>query len=342
MANIFKRSAERATSSRPDIFARARIKLAALYIGIIAIILAVFSLALYVNFSEHLRSDFDKRPAGYSISGSEEGPAEDALEKLSSDILTADIIVLALAGILSYLLAGYTLRPIREALNAQMLFSAEASHELRTPLSIMRADIEVLLKSEGAKISGEAKKVMQSNLEEISAMTLMTEDLLDLSRGEKRLLKNAETLNLKDLALEAKQKLSDIAANKKISLDILESEDAQIFGNKQELLRAINNLVINSLAFTPPQGTISLQTRRRNGFSEISVKDTGIGIPEKDLPHIFKPFYKVNRKTNGEREGTGLGLAIVRQAVEMHKGSIQIQSQENKGTAVTISIPSAK
>ena len=342
MANGFKRSAVRATNLRSDIFLWARVKLTALYVLIIIIILTLFSLALYARFSERLRGDIDR--GGFAISGNEENPAENALEKMGNDIITADLIILAIAGTLSYWLAGFTLKPIRTALEAQKEFSAEASHELRTPHTVMRTDIEVLLKG-NAQLPDEAKTVLKSNLEEISTMSVMTEQLLELSRGGNPKTTAFERLDLKELAQSALAKFSKIAEIKKITVEFSAQDGISIYGQRQELARAFNNVLINALAFTPAGGKISVLISQKGKTVEIEIQDTGIGIPAKDLPHIFDPFYKVSRLDGAQktataldagekREGAGLGLALVKKIIEGHGGKVKISSNPGKGTKV--------
>lgn len=342
MVNIYKRFGEWVTGLRSNLFTWARIKLTATYLLIIVIILTVFSLILYANLDKHLRRDFGNRQA-HSISGGEENPIEDALERLETSIITADIVVLVIAGGLSYALAGYTLKPIRQALNAQARFSAEASHELRTPLSVMRTDIEVLFKSNQV-LSQEVKSVLKSNLEEIQTMSVMTEQLLALSRGKNYKIEHWKRLNIKELAANLVTKLSGIASNKKISLSLVTSADAFVFGSEHDLERMLNNIIINALSYTKEDGTITVEVSSYNKLAELSVVDTGLGIPTKDLPHVFEAFYKTDtpRSLVDNHQGVGLGLAIVKEIIEQHHGSVEIKSIENKGTTVIIRLPLAK
>ena len=341
MASIYKRYGAWVTALRSDLFKWARVKLTATYVIIIVIILAVFSVILYANLAEHLRHDLDKHTE-YTVSNSEENPVEDAIERLETSIITADIVVLLVTGALSYWLAGYTLKPIRKALDAQTRFSAEASHELRTPLAVMRTGTEVLLRG-NHNLPGEAKQVLETNLEEINLMSAMTEQLLELSRGKNVRPEKLDRLNLTKVVQETIGKLNKLAAKKEIKLSSENFVDAFVNGKKDDLERMLKNIIVNSITYTPNNGSIVVSVFNKRGFAEISVIDTGIGIAEKDMPHIFEAFYKADqsRVPVDNQPGAGLGLAIVKQIVEQHHGTIEIKSLLNKGATVIIRLPTA-
>ena len=341
MANTYKRYGDWVTALRSDLFRWARIKLTALYLIIIVIILAVFSVVLYANLAQHLRKDFDKKQT-FNINGSEENVAEDTLERLETDLIVADAVVLLIAGAFSYWLASYTLKPIRKALDAQTSFSAEASHELRTPLAVMRTGIEVLLRGNLA-LPQEAKNVLKDNLDEISSMSAMTEQLLELSRGKNVKPDKLDRLNLMEVVQSVIGKLNQLAAKKQIQLNLGDFTDVFVKGKKEDLERMLKNIITNSITYTPEKGLITVSIFNKQSFAEISVVDNGIGIAAKDLPHIFEAFYKADqaRTAVDNQPGAGLGLAIVKQIVEQHHGTIEIKSLVNKGTTVLIRIPTA-
>lgn len=339
MASIYKRYEAWVTALRSDLFRWARIKLTGLYLVIIVIILAVFSFVLYANLAQHLRKDFDKKQT-FTVNGSEENVAEDTLERIEAGIITGDIVALLIAGAFSYWLASYTLKPIRKTLDAQSSFSAEASHELRTPLAVMRTGIEVLLRGNLA-LPQEAKKVLEDNLEEITSMSAMTEQLLELSRGKNVRPGKLDRLNLMAVIQDVIGKLNKLAAKKQIRLELGDFTDVFVNGKRDDLERMLKNIITNSITYTQEKGLITVSVFNKQGFAEISVVDTGIGIAAKDLPHIFEEFYKVDqsRAAVDNQQGAGLGLAIVKQIVERHHGTIEIKSVVNKGTTVIIRLP---
>ncbi len=340
MADIYKRCEAWVIALQSDIFNWAKIKLTGLYLIVIVVILAVFSFALRANLAHHLRTDLNIRRAIESRDADGDG-IDDAPRRIDAVIGATDIAVLLIAGGFSYWLAGYTLKPIRKALDAQSRFSAEASHELRTPLAVMLTSIEVLLRSSHA-LPREARDVLESNLEEIKSMSKMTEQLLELSRGRNFMPEKLERLNLTDVVRGMIEKLNKLAARKGILLISGESAGVFVNGKTDDLERILKNIITNSITYTPRGGIITVSVFNKRGRAEILVADTGIGIAPKDLPHIFKAFYKADqsRAAVDNQSGAGLGLAIVKQIVEQHRGAIEVKSLVNKGTMVIVRIPS--
>lgn len=333
MANPSRHSGARATDLRSDIFAWARIKLSALYLLIIAAILIAYSAAIYTNANERARDN-----SGSIRSPEEQTFYDRTVDQTRSLIFLVDGVVFVVSAGLSYLLAGYTLKPIRKALEAQAEFSADASHELRTPLTVMRTGIEVLLRS-GEPLSRKTEKVLQSNLEEIQSMSLMSEQLLALSRGEESATGTFQNVNLCELVKAIADKFEPLAFEKQIRLSKGKFEPVKIYGDAASLERMLKNILSNAVAYTPQRGSITVSLASDGKTATITVADTGFGIAEKDLPHLFDRFYKADNSRTGGESGSGLGLSIVKQIVENHNGTIEIKSTLGKGTAVVISLP---
>ena len=162
-----------------NLFLWARIKLTVLYVGLIALMLTVFSVMFYYSLSQQLHNNF--HISRYSPSEQIE-LYDRTMDSIQNIFITTDLIVLLIIGGLSYLLAGETLRPIQRALDAQKRFSADASHELRTPLAVMRDEAGLLLRQYSKSLPEDVKKGLISNVEEIDRMSLLVEQLLFLSR----------------------------------------------------------------------------------------------------------------------------------------------------------------
>ncbi len=119
----------------------------------------------------------------------------------------------------------------------------------------------------------------------------------------------------------------------------IESSIGNIRGVRVYIEEAISNLLVNSLKYTPKGGNISFRALDRGETVSIEIKDSGIGIPEDDIPHIFDEFYRARNAKAIEKMGTGLGLSITKKIIELHKGSIRLESVENKGTIFYIELP---
>ncbi|MGO9310776.1 MAG: sensor histidine kinase [Spirochaetia bacterium] len=347
-----KRSVGQATGSGPDAFRSARWKLTVVYCAIIAAIVAVLSASLY-EFHSH---DVDRlthagpRRGFIALSPPDAGDrlerpdVAEYFERLGKNILFADLITLLVGGALSALLAGRTLRPIRRAVEAEKQFFANAAHDLRTPLAVMKSEAEVALRA-GDLGGQEARRLLRSSLEEIDHMSLMVEQMLDLARGSGGAPGTAAPeLHPMDLAALARgivDRTQPRARQKGVRLAYDAAAPASIRGNEHALQRAVGNLLENALAYTPPGGSIEVVVRREHGHVLLRVDDTGIGIPEDDLPHVAEPFFRGDRARGVHPGGAGLGLTIVKGTVEAYGGTMRALRRAESGTSITLRFPSA-
>ncbi len=332
MATTLKRFGAWVTSLRSDLFTWARIKLSALYLLIVAAILLLFSVGIYTGFKDRMKENT-------RIHRVEEQAAYDqTLDDIQNLVLLADAFILAISAGLSYVLAGYTLKPIKNALEAQSAFAADASHELRTPLAVIRANTEVILRN-SAQLPVLAQKLLRTNLEEIAAVSTMAEQLLVLSRGQKISKEAFQKIDFSALLTTVVSKFEHLAANKNIQLSIKKSTAVAVRGNQSSLERMIKNLLANAISYTPKSGSVTVELSTTKDAAQLSISDTGIGISTKDLGHVFERFYKADQARTDTEAGSGLGLSIVKQIVDLHRGSIEIKSTLNKGTTVIVNLP---
>lgn len=330
MGQIWKQFAAWATASEHKVFFWARLKLTGVYVLIVAVIVIGFSLYLYQSLAQNLG---DTVEGDFASSESQQHFFEHALASFENDLLLVDIIIVICTGALGYALAGYTLRPIQRALEAQQAFSEKASHELRTPLAVMRNDMEVLLRNPSP-----TKELMQaalrSNIEEIDHLTAMTKDLLTLARSQNGITAASEKIDLADMARGVVEKMRPLFRKKGITIRVAAEKPAVVIGRTGELARVLTNLLQNAIGHTPSGGSIAVEVRAEDSYALMRVSDTGVGIDPKDLPHVFERFYK------GEgTEGSGLGLSIVKELIARHGGEISIESEKGKGTRATIRLP---
>jgi two-component system OmpR family sensor kinase len=219
-------------------------------------------------------------------------------------------------------------------------FTADASHELKTPLTILRGEVEVGLKKKRAL--KEYQRILVSNLEEISRMSRIVDDLLTLSRADMgELTMVREETVLSPLAQEVCSDLQMLARDKGVQLRFKGDGITKVEGDPLFLRQLILNLTENGLKYTPAGGKVELKVEgdRRQGVARILVSDTGMGIPEKDLKRIFDRFYRVDKARSRETGGTGLGLSICQWIVQAHEGQIAVQSKVEKGSTFTVTLP---
>ncbi|MBD1400538.1 sensor histidine kinase [Pelovirga terrestris] len=228
------------------------------------------------------------------------------------------------------------------ALHRARQFSAHVAHELRTPLTILRGETEIALrrKSEITDI----RQVLESNLEEITRMSYLVDDLLTLSKSDLgEIPLQPTTISLHQLLKDLQRQGQVLAGGKEILLE-LDCPDTGIVIQADELRlrQAILNLLTNAIRYTPTSGVVTIAARVTESAVTIRISDTGIGIEERHLQHIFDRFYRVDKNIHQYDGGTGLGLAIVKWVVDAHHGSISVSSTPGQGSSFTITLPKSR
>jgi signal transduction histidine kinase len=217
-------------------------------------------------------------------------------------------------------------------------FSADASHELRTPLTIIRGEIELALRS--PKTPEEYRSVLESTLEEIMRLTSIIDNLLMLAKADQGTYHaNFSEVDLKALVDELYEDSEVLAESKNIHVELRAGEPITIVGDRLRLRQLMLNLIDNAIKYTPDGGTVKLSLEGHNGSAVFAVQDTGIGIPLEEQEKIFNRFYRVDKARSRELGGTGLGLSIARWIAELHRGTIGVQSEPNKGSTFTVTLP---
>ena len=326
---------------RTDRFRSARRTLTLLYLATIAAIVVVLSAALYEFHARDVKAIERRQTEGRGALEESRARLAEYLEHLGRSIITADLITIAAGGVLSYLLAARTLQPIKEAVETEQRFFADAAHDLRTPLAVMRSEAEVALRSRTLDAE-EARLVITSSLEEINRMSVMVEQMLELAKGGASAGKPAsvrQTVDLAALAGSASARMARRAAELGIRLVTEAAGPVLVRGNATALERALYNVLENALAYTPRGGCVTVAARRDGNEVLLSVADTGMGIPSEDLPHITEPFFRGDRARGVHSGGAGLGLTMVKTTVDEHGGSFHAESRAGSGTAISLRFP---
>lgn len=220
-------------------------------------------------------------------------------------------------------------------------FVANVSHELRTPLTTIRSYLEAL--EDGAVDEPQlAHRFVGVTRSETERMIRLVTDLLHLSRLDSNQSMIAkEWTSVSDMLEEVADRFSFQLQQKhiEITIDIGPGID-QVMLDRDKIDQVLDNLVSNAIKYTPDHGAIRIEVRKTNGPSlEVTVQDTGIGIPKKDLSRIFERFYRVDKARSRNMGGTGLGLSIAREIIKAHSGTIALDSELGKGTKVTFTLP---
>lgn len=217
-------------------------------------------------------------------------------------------------------------------------FSSDASHELRTPLTVLKGQNELVLSK--PRDPKEYQEVIASNLEEINYMSKVLEDLFILSTSdENQIHLNCKPMELRDLVEEVCKHAEVLAGDKNIRIIIAFLKSVKINGDEVRLRQMVWNILHNGIKYTPPGGELKVSLQDEGKFALLSIQDTGIGIPEKNLPAIFDRFYRVDKSRCRAEGGSGLGLSICKHIAEAHKGKIEVESKLDIGTRFKIRIP---
>ncbi|HEX9919205.1 MAG TPA: ATP-binding protein, partial [Pyrinomonadaceae bacterium] len=232
------------------------------------------------------------------------------------------------------------LRDAQEANRLKDEFLATLSHELRTPLTAILGWSRLLQTSDFDKVAtARALHTIERNAQ---AQAQLIDDLLDTSRiitGKLRL--DVRAVDLESVVMSAIETARPVAEAKGIRLQtIFDTRVGPISGDPDRLQQVVWNLLSNAIKFTPQGGRVQVRLERVYSHVEITVADTGRGIAAEFLPHVFDRFRQADQTTTRAHGGLGLGLAIVRQLVELHGGSVHVESEgEGRGTTFTVSLP---
>lgn len=219
-------------------------------------------------------------------------------------------------------------------------FTADAAHELRTPLAVIRNEAEVALRQ--PRTGEEYGRVLENLLEEAVRLGQMADQLLFLSRQDAGLNPPMrDDVPLAAVLLNVVENMRPVAQEKGVALVLAANPACRVRGDENQLRRVFYNLIDNAIKYTGPGGTVTLSSRLDGEMADVSVEDTGIGIPAEHLPRIFDRFYRVDPSRTGDTGGTGLGLSICRAVVQAAGGSVVTSSVEGRGSVFTVRLVAA-
>ena len=341
MNNIFK--------EKLSDFDRAAIKLSVFYVLIVMIISIFFSISIYNISTKEVGRGVGKTmgiidncapghlPPGFeSLERVRIDQIQEINDRIKVGLYYFNLIILIVSSGLSYFLAKKTLHPLEQAMESQNRFTADASHELRTPLAAMRSEIEVALRDK--KISpDDAKKLFESNIEEIVKLENLSETLLKLARYQ-NYESDFKEVNICEAIVEAYEKVAHMAEKKQIVFEN-DLREVEVNGDKQSLVQLFVVLLDNAIKYSGKGEKILIKVSQIGKHASVSIKDYGSGIKASDLPYIFERFYRGESSRNkAKTNGYGLGLSLAKQIVDMHRGKISVKSVSGKGAEFTVFI----
>lgn len=228
------------------------------------------------------------------------------------------------------------LERLEHAFSSQQQIIENFAHELKTPLAVLRGELEVALKK--IRSTEEYESVLQSNLEEVNRINRVVEDLLMLARFDSSIIMlERKLLNAGLLVKAVADDIQVLAAQKNIRVDCSAEDGIAIYGDENQLKRLFINLLDNAIKYTPNNGKVVVSAKMIDNYAKIAVSDTGTGIPDSEINHIFERFYRMDKSRR--QTGFGLGLSIAKSIVDAHKGRIEVENKLNQGTIFTVFLP---
>jgi len=304
---------------------------------------------------------------------------EDELRELTQVMLLANIIAVALIGFGGFFLTKKSLHPLRtiigaaqdisernlderipvvqpndeigqlaatlnnllgrlsNAFAAQRNFISDIAHELKTPLTIMRSHWESEINNPDLPES--VKKRVITDIESISRMNRLLDDLSQLNKTESRQAYYFENLDIQDILTSVREEIAPLAEIKSQSLVLEASSAGMVKGDRVKLHRLFFNLIENAIKYTAQGGQIVISVKVLDKTVEVLIKDNGIGVPLEDLPHIFERFYRVQKDRSRKTGGSGLGLAICKMIADSHNVSLSAENCSEGGMHFKVVFP---
>lgn len=350
-----------------NVFAFTRIKLTIWYVTAIMAVSIMFSLVIYTGISRNIEDVFyraemrlrnspnlgqqvvkqiiEQKTNGEGLVPMDNGDILDQFfieelrlskQKVFNNLLHANILILLLSSIASYVLASKTLEPIEKTLLEQKRFIADASHELRSPLTSLKTTIEVSLRDKA--LNSQSKKILSDNLEDVDALDKLITSLLQLASQENKTIVK-QLIDINEVISRVIKTMKPLADKKGVKFTY-KSKHQQILASETSLIQLMTILIDNAIKYSNFGGKVTVQVLPQKRYIVIRVVDKGIGIHGKYLPHIFDRFYRVDtNRTVSTRPGFGLGLSVAKQIVENHHGTLLVESEICKGSVFTVKLP---
>ena len=232
-----------------------------------------------------------------------------------------------------------------ELAQAKTRFTLEVSHELKAPLAAVYNILNVVLEGYLKDNTQKQFELLTRDRARVKGITSLLNDLLILSRLEEGTVKlEKEVLNTKRILTSVVKEMEKYAKKKKIQFSWeFAAHLPFIFGNPELLRRVFENIIDNAIKYTDSGGIVEIKAIKEDNLLLFNVSDTGVGIPDDELPKLFDVFFRgTQARQRGKKEGMGLGLSLVKRIIDIHKGVVSVKSKFGKGTAVTIKFPEHK
>lgn len=344
MRNIFRPFGVKAIASFKRQLKVSRLILTLFYVLVLCILLFSANGITRTFFSMRLEQRFEKFEEERALNEGRFIPPP-SMREIQADLVETTLYVnlslLLLVGVLGYIFSGITWRPIQESYDMQRNFFSNASHEFRTPLAILYAGLQRGLKKAETP---EQKEAIERHLSEVRRLTALSDQILVLSRAEQDDSEaySGDPMSLKKAIEACVERLSVLAEDHDVLLraDINDSKDV-LLSTIDELSfdHVLSNIVQNAIYYNKEKGTVTLSFKVNKMDVVIEVRDTGEGVSKESLARLTDRFFRAEKSRNRVHGGSGLGLSIVQEILINAGGSIEFESEPEKGTLVRISLP---
>ena len=292
---------------------------------------------------QKLPIEIDGEVIGFYTVGRDVSIAKQTMDNLLDILLISLIAGAFVSVVIGYYIAGKMMKPIKEAYIRKQRFIADASHELRTPISVVMLSCDTLIEEETLEADF-SKKVIKGIKDEAIIMKELVEKLLNLARFDTGTIKlNQEAINLSSIIKSNINSYQYIASQESIDLTSDIDEGLTTTGDKQLLNSLISILIDNAIKYNHKAGKVCVSAKsvylKKKAMIQIRVQDTGRGIDDIELENIFKRFYRVDKSRNRMVQGYGLGLSIAYEVANIHNGKINVTSEKDVGTTLTVTLP---
>jgi len=311
-------------------FKRARLQLTLWYLLIIMLVSFFFSVAIYSLVSVEIDRFASRGPVRRPDTEIDVEFINESKQHLLVSLLYQNLIILVISGSFSYFLAGKTLKPIVKTIEEQKIFISDASHELRTPLTALKSTFEVAIRDKKLTLP-DAIENLRLGIVEVDKLTELTNSMLRLSHLENGNGLQHVSIDTSKVLTKVISRLNAKATSKKIKI-INHAQNISINGDPSSIEELFEIVVDNAIKYSNIS-TIKITSTKNT----IVIKDSGIGISSKELPHIFDRFYRADSaRTKNSEGGYGLGLPIAKKIADKHNIKLVISSQLNVGTTVQL------
>ena len=246
------------------------------------------------------------------------------------------VICITISLFVSYVLSKKTLKPIIESWKKQTEFVQNASHELRTPLTIIQAKQQLLLEKPESKIIDNTEDI-GITINETKRLSKLVKELMELANDDSnKLVLNKEKIEIDKLIEEIAEMFKEVAMSQGKTLEIDLNYGKEVLIDESKIHELLFIILDNSMKYTSAGDTVTIRTKEKESKLIIDIEDTGIGISDEAINHIFERFYREDKARTRETGGSGLGLSIADSIVQAHGGTIKAMHNKPKGTIFEI------